>query len=170
MNGPTSFFAYYLYKIKSIKDYRFSAFRDDLLAGLIVALVALPLAMSFSISAGLAPQYGLYAAIVAGVVSGIFGGSSRTITGPAGAFVALLYGLVYEYGYEKMLIITLLAGVIILIVAALRLGSLVRYIPYPVILGFTSGIALVILSMQLTSIFGLVDIPKHEYFHQHDWR
>ncbi len=157
---------FYHERIRSIGKYSLSSLQADLLSGVIVALVALPLAMSFSISAGLDPQLGLYAAIAAGLIAGIVGGSNFTIAGPAGAFIAILFSVVLKFGYEKMLVTTIMAGVIMIIVAIFRLGSLVRYIPYPVIVGFTSGIAVVILSTQLTSIFGLSDIEKHEYFHQ----
>ncbi|MFT7184532.1 MAG: SulP family sulfate permease [Oceanicoccus sp.] len=157
---------YYLNLLKSFKDYHFKDLRSDVFSGLIVSLVSLPLAMSFSISVGLGPELGLYSAIIGGFLAALFGGSETNIVGPTGAFVAVLGAIMIQYGYEDLLIAGMLSGVILLLASLFRLGSFIQYVPYPVILGFTGGIGIIILSTQLGNMFGLEDLLKYEHFHE----
>jgi len=135
-------------------------------SGLIVSLVSLPLAMSFSISIGLGPELGLYSAIFGGFIAAVFGGSETNIIGPTGAFVAVLASIMIQYGYEDLLIAGMLSGIILIMAGLFRLGHFIQYVPYPVILGFTGGIGIIILSTQLGTMFGLEDLVKYEYFHE----
>ena len=116
----------------------------NLLAGVIVGIVALPLAMAFAIASGAKPEQGLYTAIVAGLVVSIFGGSRLQIAGPTGAFIAILSGITAKYGFSGLQIATLMAGVILITMGMAKLGGVIKYIPDPVITGFTSGIAIII--------------------------
>jgi SulP family sulfate permease len=127
----------------------------DLLAGITVGLVALPLAMAFAIASGMPPQAGLYCAIVAGFVISALGGSSTQIGGPTGAFVVVVFGIVAKYGIDGLFMCTLLAGIILLIMGATGLGTAVKFIPRPVVVGFTNGIAIIIASTQIKDFFGL---------------
>jgi SulP family sulfate permease len=127
----------------------------DLLAGITVGLVALPLAMAFAIASGLPPQAGLYCAIVAGFTISALGGSSTQIGGPTGAFVVVVFGIVAKYGVEGLFMCTLMAGVILLILGITGLGTAVKFIPRPVVVGFTNGIAVIIASTQIKDFFGL---------------
>lgn len=157
---------YYLPRLRALKDYGFQSFKNDLIAGLIVALVALPLAMSFAISIGVNPNYGIYAAVLGGLIAALFGGSEFNVTGPTGAFVAILSGIVLQFGYEKLLVAGFLAGVILLLGGLFRFGNVIHYIPYPVVIGFTTGIGVIIFSTQLGNILGIDGLNKYEYFHQ----
>lgn len=127
----------------------------DVLAGLTVGVVAMPLAMAFAIASGVTPIQGLYTAVIAGIVIGLMGGSRFQVSGPTGAFVVIIYGIVYRHGYDGLVITTLLAGVILMLAGLFRLGSLIKFIPYPVTTGFTAGIALIIFSSQMGDFFGL---------------
>jgi SulP family sulfate permease len=127
----------------------------DLLAGITVGLVALPLAMAFAIASGMPPQAGLYCAIVAGFVISALGGSSTQIGGPTGAFVVVVFGIVSRFGIDGLFMCTLLAGIILLILGATGLGTAVKFIPRPVVVGFTNGIAVIIASTQVKDFFGL---------------
>lgn len=138
-----------------LRDYSWVQFRRDLLAGLIVGLVALPLAMAFAIASGVGPERGLYTAIVAGFLISALGGSRVQIGGPTGAFVVIVAGIVAKHGYDGLVIATLMGGLILLLMGIFRLGSLVKFIPYPVTTGFTSGIAVIIFSSQIKDFFGL---------------
>jgi len=135
--------------------YTFSLFQHDLIAGLTVGVVALPLAMAFAIASGLSPISGLYTAIVAGFLVSLLGGSYSQVGGPTGAFVVIIYDIVQTQGYDGLVLVTLVAGVILLIFAFSRLGTLIKYIPYPLIVGFTSGISVIIFSSQIKDFFGL---------------
>lgn len=141
--------------IATLKQYNLQKFGADLLAGLTVGLVALPLAMAFAIASGVRPEAGLFTAIVAGFLISAFGGSRVQIGGPTGAFVVLVYGIVAQYGLEKLVICTIMAGVILVIMGLARMGGVVKYIPYPVTTGFTTGIAVLIASTQIKDFFGL---------------
>ncbi len=140
----------------------------NLLAGLIVGLVALPLAMAFAIAAGLTPEAGLYTAIVAGALVTLFGGSRVQIAGPTGAFVVILAGVTQRYGVDGLQIATLLAGILLIVFGLLRVGAVLQFIPAPVIAGFTSGIAIIIWVGQWQSFFGLPPVTG-EYFHEKLW-
>jgi len=135
--------------------YSAAMFLKDLSAGLTVGVVALPLALAFAIASGLSPVSGLYTAVVAGFVMAFFSGSRFPVSGPTGAFVVIIYNIVSRYGYEGLVLTTLMAGVMLIIFGLLRLGALIKYIPYPVTTGFTAGIALLIFSSQMKDFFGL---------------
>jgi SulP family sulfate permease len=111
----------------------------DVIAGIVVGIVALPLALAFAIASGVPPERGLYTAIVAGFLISALGGSRVQIGGPTGAFVVIVYGIVQQFGYEGLVICTVLAGAILIVLGLARMGALIKYIPYPVITGFTSG-------------------------------
>src|SRR6202522_482394 len=138
-----------------LKSYTPRLFMADRVAGITVGLVALPLAMAFAIASGMPPQAGLYCAIVAGFVISALGGSSTQIGGPTGAFVVVVFGIVAKYGIDGLFMCTLLAGIILLILGFTGLGSAVKFIPRPVVVGFTNGIAVIIASTQIKDFFGL---------------
>src|SRR5450631_2924580 len=138
-----------------LKSYTKRMFVADLLSGITVGLVALPLAMAFAIASGVPPQAGLYCAIVAGFLISALGGSTTQIGGPTGAFVVVVYGIVARYGLDGLFMCTLMAGVILVILGITGLGTAVKYIPRPVVVGFTNGIAVIIASTQLKDFFGI---------------
>ena len=142
-----------------LRDYSWQTFSKDLIAGVTVGLVALPLAMAFAISSGVPPQAGLATAIVAGFLSSLLGGSRAQVSGPTGAFVVVVAGIVAKYGTVGLHQVTLLAGIMILLLGVTGLGKAVQFIPRPVVLGFTNGIAILIASTQLKDFFGL-EAPK----------
>ncbi len=137
------------------EGYTKQLFRGDLMGGLTVGIVALPLAIALAIASGVKPEQGLYTAIVAGFVIAILGGSGVQISGPTGAFVVIVYGVVQKYGYDGLVVATFIAGVMLVVMGFLRMGALLKFVPYPVIVGFTSGIALIIFSSQVADLFGL---------------
>ncbi len=137
----------------------------NIMSGLIVGVVALPLAMAFAIASGAKPEQGLYTAIVAGTLASLFGGSRLQITGPTGAFIVILSGITAKYGIAGLQIATLMAGIMLLIMGLARMGSVIRYIPEPVIIGFTSGIAVIIFVGQWQDFFGLAPQAAH-HFHE----
>jgi sulfate permease, SulP family len=141
--------------ISCLKEYSWQKFAADTLAGVTVGLVALPLAMAFAIASGVAPQAGLYCAIVAGFLISALGGSTTQIGGPTGAFVVVVYGIVARYGLDGLFMCTLMAGVLLVILGITGLGTAVKYIPRPVVVGFTNGIAVIIASTQIKDFFGL---------------
>src|ERR1700694_3200037 len=141
--------------ILCLKGYSGRKFAADLLAGITVGLVALPLAMAFAIASGVAPQAGLYCSIVAGFLISALGGSTTQIGGPTGAFVVVVYGIVTRYGIDGLYMCTLLAGILLVILGATGLGTAVKFIPRPVVVGFTNGIAVLIASTQIKDFFGL---------------
>ncbi len=145
-------------------NYTLHDFRRDAIAGLIVGIIAIPLGMAFAIAAGVNPQYGIYTTIIAGFLISLFGGSRFQIGGPTGAFVPILLAVVLQYGYENLLIAGLLAGAILVLMGVLRLGILIQYIPRPVTIGFTAGIAVIIFSGQIANFLGLSGLEKHERF------
>jgi SulP family sulfate permease len=141
--------------ITCLTDYGWPKFAADALSGVTVGLVALPLAMAFAIASGVAPQAGLYCAIVAGFLISALGGSTTQIGGPTGAFVVVVYGIVARYGLDGLFMCTMMAGVILVILGVTGLGTAVKYIPRPVVVGFTNGIAVIIASTQIKDFFGL---------------
>lgn len=143
--------------------YKLNSFSKDLLAGVTVGIIALPLAMALAIAIGVAPQYGLYTAIVAGFIIPLTGGSRFSVSGPTAAFVVILYPIVQQYGLSGLLIASILSGLILIIMALLRLGRYIQYIPESVTLGFTGGIAVVIAVLQIKDFFGLkiTSMPEH---------
>ncbi|NTV02852.1 MAG: sulfate permease [Chlorobiaceae bacterium] len=131
----------------------------DIISGILVGIVALPLAIAFAIASGVSPEKGLISAIVGGFLISFFGGSRVQIGGPTGAFIVILYGIVEHYGINGLMIATMMAGIILVIMGVAQFGSLIKFIPYPVIVGFTSGIAIIIFSSQVKDFLGL-DLPK----------
>lgn len=142
---------------------------NNILAGLIVGIVALPLAMAFAIASGARPEQGLYTAIIAGGLTSLFGGSRVQISGPTGAFIVILSGITAQYGIDGLQIATLMAGFMLLLMGVSRLGSVIKYIPDPVIVGFTSGIAVIIWVGQWKDFFGLIPQVGAEHFHEKFW-
>lgn len=139
----------------TLKNYSQKQFYADLMAGVIVGIVALPLAIAFGIASGVTPQQGLYTAIIAGFLISFFGGSKVQIGGPTGAFIVIVYGIVQEFGFHGLAIATIMAGVMLIAMGLLKLGTVIKFIPFPVIVGFTSGIALTIFATQIKDLFGL---------------
>jgi len=146
---------WYPRSIICLRDYTGQKFVSDLISGITVGLVALPLAMAFAIASGVAPQAGLYCAIVAGFLISALGGSTTQIGGPTGAFVVVVYGIVARYGLDGLFMCTMMAGVLLIFLGITGLGSAVKYIPRPVVVGFTNGIAVIIASTQIKDFFGL---------------
>ena len=141
--------------VTALKDYSREKFLGDLAAGLIVGVVALPLAIAFAIASGVTPDRGLWTAIVAGFLISLLGGSRVQIGGPTGAFVVIVYGIVQKYGIDGLTVATLMAGVILIAMGLAKLGTMIKFIPHPVITGFTSGIAVIIFSGEIKDFFGL---------------
>jgi len=141
--------------VTALKDYNRGKFLGDLVAGVIVGVVALPLAIAFAIASGVTPDRGLWTAIVAGFLISLLGGSRVQIGGPTGAFVVIVYGIVQKYGIDGLTVATLMAGVILIGMGVAKLGTMIKFIPHPVITGFTSGIALIIFSGEIKDFLGL---------------
>ena len=139
----------------SLRNYNSKTFMSDLMAGVIVGIVALPLAIAFGIASGVTPEKGIITAIVAGFIISFLGGSKVQIGGPTGAFIIIIYGIIQQYGIEGLTIATLMAGAFLVLFGVLRLGTIIKYIPYPIVVGFTSGIAVTIFTTQIKDLFGL---------------
>lgn len=141
--------------LNTMRSYNKQKFMADLMAGIIVGIVALPLAIAFGIASGVSPEKGILTAIVAGFAISFFGGSRVQIGGPTGAFIVIIYGIIQQYGLEGLAIATVLAGAFLILLGVFRLGTIIKYIPYPIVVGFTSGIALTIFTTQIKDLFGL---------------
>ena len=139
----------------TLKNYTKTDFTTDLMAGIIVGIVALPLAIAFGIASGVSPEKGIITAIVAGFIISFLGGSKVQIGGPTGAFIVIIYGIIQEYGIEGLMVATMMAGVLLILLGIFKLGTIIKFIPYPIIVGFTSGIAVTIFTTQIADIFGL---------------
>ena len=139
----------------TLKHYTVQQFGKDLMAGLIVGIVALPLAIAFAIASGVSPEKGLFTAVVAGFIISAFGGSRVQIGGPTGAFIVIVYGIVQQYGVNGLIIATFMAGIMLVLMGVARLGTVIQYIPHSLIIGFTSGIAVLIFSSQIKDFLGL---------------
>ena len=139
----------------AIAHYDKKTFAADVMAGLIVGIVALPLAIAFGIASGVSPEKGIITAIVAGLFCSLFGGSKVQIGGPTGAFIIIVYGIIQQYGMQGLTIATLMAGVFLILLGVLRLGTIIKYIPYPIVVGFTSGIAVTIFTTQVKDLLGM---------------
>ena len=139
----------------TLKNYSKENFMADLMAGIIVGIVALPLAIAFGIASGVSPEKGIITAIVAGFIISFLGGSKVQIGGPTGAFIVIIYGIIQDYGISGLTVATLMAGVLLILLGVFKLGAVIKFIPYPIIVGFTSGIALTIFTTQIADIFGL---------------
>lgn len=137
------------------RGYKFSTFKKDLVAGLTVGIIALPLAMAFAIASNVGPERGLYTAIIAGFLISLLGGSRVQIGGPTGAFVVIVYGIMQRTGYEGLCMSMAIAAVILLLLGIFRIGSWIKYVPHPLVTGFTTGIAVIIFSTQIKDFFGL---------------
>lgn len=146
------------------EGYNKAAFRKDLISGLIVGIIAIPLGMAFAIAAGVKPEYGIYSTFIAGILISLFGGSKFQIGGPTGAFIPILFAIVIQYGYENLLIAGFMAGIILVLMGVFKLGVLIKFIPRPVTIGFTAGIAVIIFSGQISNFLGQSGIEKHENF------
>ncbi|MEK3796279.1 SulP family inorganic anion transporter [Paenibacillus sp. FSL R7-0204] len=146
------------------KGYNIASLRKDIISGTIVGVIAIPLGMAFAIASGVKPEYGIYTTIVAGILISLFGGSRFQIGGPTGAFIPILFAIAMQYGYENLLIAGMMAGVILVLMGVLRLGVLIKFIPKPVTIGFTAGIAVIIFSGQIANFLGLRDMKRHESF------
>ncbi|NRD79684.1 sulfate permease [Bacillus sp. BRMEA1] len=147
------------------KNYSLQAFQKDLISGIVVGVIAIPLGMAFAIASGVKPQYGIYTTIIAGILISLLGGSKFQIGGPTGAFIPILFGIVMTYGFKNLLIAGFMGGIILFLMGIFRLGSLIKFIPKPVIIGFTSGIAVTIFEGQIPNFLGLTGVKKHEYFY-----
>ena len=152
--------------LTTLKNYNKQQFIADATAGVIVGIVALPLAIAFGIASGVTPEKGIITAIIAGFIISTFGGSRVQIGGPTGAFIIIVYGIIQQYGTTGLAIATIMAGVILVIMGFARFGSLIKFIPYPVVVGFTSGIALLIFSTQMKDFFGLSIEKIPSEFHE----
>src|SRR5215468_5752230 len=160
--------------VTTLRNYDRQQLARDLISGVIVGIVALPLAIAFAIASGVTPGQGLWTAIVAGFVISALGGSRVQIGGPTGAFVVIVYGIVQRYGIDGLTVATLMAGVLLVIMGFAKLGGVIKFIPHPVIIGFTSGIAVIIFSSQVKDLLGLrmgtvpaEFVPKWTSFFQH---
>lgn len=140
--------------------------QKDLIAGITVGVVAIPLGMAFAIASGVPPEYGLYTTIIAGFLVAVFGGSRYQIAGPTGAFIPILLAIVLQYGYEDLLIAGLFAGIILMVLSIFKFGHFITYIPRSVTIGFTTGIAVIIFTGQIENFFGMENVEKQQYFHQ----
>ena len=141
--------------VHTLKTYNKEKFMADLMSGLIVGVVALPLAIAFGIASGVTPEKGIYTAIMAGFIISFLGGSTVQIGGPTGAFIVIVYGIVEQYGVQGLAIATFMAGIMLVLMGFMKLGSIIKFVPYPIVVGFTSGIALTIFSTQIKDFFGL---------------
>lgn len=138
-----------------LKGYNKTTFMSDLMAGVIVGIVALPLAIAFAIASGVSPEKGIITAVIAGFIVSALGGSKVQIGGPTGAFIVIVYGVIQQYGISGLTVATIIAGVLLVLLGVFKLGTVIKFIPYPVVVGFTSGIAVTIFTTQMTDIFGL---------------
>lgn len=138
-----------------IKNYNKNTFMSDLMAGVIVGIVALPLAIAFAIASGVSPEKGIVTAIIAGFIVSFLGGSKVQIGGPTGAFIVIVYGVIQQYGLAGLTVATMIAGVLLILIGVFKLGTVIKFIPYPVVIGFTSGIAVTIFTTQMADVFGL---------------
>ncbi len=141
--------------LDTLKGYNKQQFLKDLMAGIIVGIVALPLAIAFAIASGVSPEKGLYTAVIGGFIISALGGSKVQIGGPTGAFIVIVYGIIQQYGINGLIIATFMAGILLIVMGLARMGALIKFIPYPLIVGFTSGIALIIFSSQVKDFMGL---------------
>ncbi len=142
-----------------LKTYSASQFRSDLSAGIIVGIVAMPIALAYAIASGVTPDVGLVTAVIAGLIVSLLGGSRVQIGGPSGAFIVIVYSIVQHHGIEGLLITTFMAGIMLVLMGLFRMGTIIRFMPYPIVVGFTSAIAAIIFTTQISPFFGL-DIPE----------
>src|ERR1700712_4208729 len=141
--------------IDTLQHYPKDQFFKDVIAGIIVGVVALPLAIAFAIASGVSPEKGIFTAIIAGLIISVLGGSRVQIGGPTGAFIVVVYGIVQQFGVSGLVIATFIAGILLIIMGLTKLGNAIKYIPYPLIIGFTTGIAVIIFSSEVKDFLGL---------------
>src|SRR5687768_16055625 len=141
--------------VTTLKTYDREQLVSDMTAGVVVGIVALPLAIAFAVASGVTPDRGLYTAIIAGFLISALGGSRVQIGGPTGAFVVIVYAVLQQHGMDGLLVATIMAGVILVALGVTGLGSAIKFVPHPVVIGFTSGIALIIFSTQIKDLLGL---------------
>ena len=150
---------------QTVNSYSAEKFLKDLMSGIIVGIVALPLAIAFGIASGVSPEKGLITAIIGGFIVSFLGGSSVQIGGPTGAFIVIVYSIIQNFGIEGLIIATLIAGVLLVLMGVLRMGTVIKFIPYPIVVGFTSGIALTIFTTQMKDLFGMsIDKMPGDFF------
>ncbi|HHW37015.1 MAG TPA: sulfate permease [Bacillales bacterium] len=150
--------------VERFEGYTLKHFQKDLISGVIVGVIAIPLGMAFAIASGVKPEYGIYTTIIAGILISLFGGSKFQIGGPTGAFIPVLFGIVITYGYTDLLLAGFMAGVMLCLMGIFKAGNLIKFIPRPVTIGFTAGIAVIIFSGQIGNFLGLTDLENHEKF------
>ena len=152
---------------RCLKGYNGQQFSTDLMAGIIVGIVAIPLAIAFGIASGVGPTEGLVTAIIAGFIISFLGGTKVQIGGPTGAFIVIIYGIIQQHGLIGLSIATIMAGIMLVLMGVFKLGNVIKFVPYPVIVGFTGGIALTIFSTQMNDLFGLglTNIPA-DFLHK----
>jgi len=139
----------------TLKNYNKTRFTNDVMAGVIVGIVAIPLAIAFGIASGVGPTEGLVTAIIAGFIVSLLGGSKVQISGPTGAYIVIIYGIIQQFGIGGLIIATIMAGIMLILMGVFRLGNVIKFVPYPVIVGFTAGIAITLFSTQINDLFGL---------------
>jgi len=149
--------------LSCLRHYNKETFSRDVMAGIIVGIVAIPLAIAFGIASGVGPTEGLVTAIIAGLLISVFGGSKVQIGGPTGAFIVIIYGIIQQFGLGGLAIATIMAGIILVVMGLCKLGTIIKFMPYPIIIGFTGGIAITIFSTQMNDLFGLgiADVPAN---------
>lgn len=155
-----------LFKDNRFQHYNVASFRKDLIAGITVGIVAIPLGMAFAIASGVKPEYGIYTTIIAGFLVAVLGGSRYQIAGPTGAFIPILLAIVLQHGYEELLIAGFLAGIFLVIMSFIGVSNLIHFVPKSVTIGFTTGIAVIIFTGQLGNFFGLTGLEQKEFFHE----
>lgn len=155
-----------MFKDNRFLHYNVTGFRKDLIAGITVGIVAIPLGMAFAIASGVKPEYGLYTTIIAGLIVAILGGSRFQIAGPTGAFIPILLAIVLQHSYEELLIAGFLAGIFLVIMSFAGVSSLIHFVPKSVTIGFTTGIAVIIFTGQIGNFFGLTGLEQKEFFHE----
>ncbi len=150
--------------LDQFRNYNRFMFKKDLIAGCIVGVIAIPLGMAFAIAIGVKPEYGIYTTVIAGILVCLFGGSRFQIAGPTGAFIPILLGVTMQYGFENLLIAGFMAGILLILMGVLRLGSYIKFIPRSVVVGFTTGISILIFTGQIGNFLGLKNLQTHEFF------
>ena len=141
--------------LTTMKNYNFSLFKNDMKAGIIVAIISLPLSIAFALGSGVSAEKGIYSAIISSIIIGLLGGSRVQIDGPTGAFIIIIQSTIGKYGLEGLMITTVLAGILLILMGILKLGKLIKYIPSPIVTGFTGGIAITIFTLEIKDFLGL---------------
>ena len=151
--------------LEALRGYNRERLNTDIQSGITVGVLAIPLAIAFAIASGVKPEAGIFTAIIAGFIISALGGSRVQIGGPTGAFIVVVFGIVAQYGLANLLICTIMAGVMLLLMGAFRLGNLIKFIPHPLVIGFTNGIAVLIMLSEVRDFFGLKEDLPAEFSH-----